>query len=469
MSFNLADPISFSRRTIIVSICVAMIAALAVADGAIAARFPVAGFFFLPLFVAAAYVPRWVAFTMAIAAAVAREQFAPQHWDEQAVIRLAISSVAFVGGTMFAGELVRNRRMASALESKIKEEARMRADAEQEARTLVEATPAAVLTIDSDGTIAMANQAARRLLGFTQDSPEGEKVEKYLPILSGLPESKVGVRMLATEMEASGCRRGGEPFHSMIWVSSYNVASGRRLAVIVSDVTEQLRDREESGLRQLLSSSRIIASAVSHEIRNLTGGAGVLYHNLRAVPALTNNPDFEALGKVLESLLKLSSEEIEERDEEIMEGIDVLELLKELRLIIEPTFEEAGVALDWELVKELPAVRANHSGLLQVFLNLAQNACRVLSGMPAGRLRIAAYSLGELAVVSFSDNGPGVASPELLFQPFQAKATASGLGLFVSRAVIRTFGGEMHHTRRAGETRFVVELPAVIASEPAHV
>lgn len=463
---NLADPVSPIRRVLIVAVCLATIAILTIAESYVGASFPLAGFFFLPLFVAAAYVPRWVSFGLALGTALVREQFASQAWDQNAPFRVAISSVAFVGGTLFAAELVRNRRLALAMARRVEEEGRARSDAEQEARALVEGSPAAVLTIDSAGNIAMANQAARRLLGFDQSSPVGDKVARYIPSLARLLESKSGVRMLGTEMEVGGSRRDGEPFYSMIWVSSYGSASGRRLAAIVSDVTDQLRDREESGLRQLLSSSRIIASAVSHEIRNLTGGAGVLYHNLRELPGLAGNPDFEALGKVIDGLLKLSSEELDEHDEENLEGLDVAELLKELRLVIEPAFEEAGVTLDWEVVENLPAVRAHHSGLLQVFLNLAQNGRRALANTPQGRLRVAAYPLGELAVVSFSDNGPGAPSPELLFQPFQSGSASTGLGLFVSRAVIRTFGGELHYTRRGAETRFIVELPAVVPSEP---
>ena len=65
-----------------------------------------------------------------------------------------------------------------------------------------------------------------------------------------------------TMVEASGTRRDGEAFFSQAWVSSYEGPSGRRLTVILSDITEQIRDREESGLRQLLSNSRIIAGAV---------------------------------------------------------------------------------------------------------------------------------------------------------------------------------------------------------------
>ena len=468
MAINLAAPISIGKRTLIVGVCVFVIGILMFFEKFLATNVRLAGFFFLPLFVAAAYLPRWASFALALSAAIARETLIPGRWDSGAPFRLALSSVAFVGGTLFAGELVRNRRMALLLANKIQEEARVRSDAETEARALVEGSPAAVLTVDSSGNIAMANRAARRLLAFEQGSPEGEKVGKFIPALGRLLESKTPVRMLGTEIEVSGARRGGQPFFSMIWVSSYETASGRRLAAIISDVTDQLRDREESGLRQLLSSSRIIASAVSHETRNLAGGAAVLYHNLRQIPGLAGNPDFEALGKVLDGLLKLSSEELDERDEEALQGLNVVELLKELRLVIEPAFEEASVGLEWEIVEKLPVVRANHSGLLQVFINLAQNSCRALANVPQGRLRIAAYPLGEVAVVSFADNGPGAPSPELLFQPFQQGASSTGLGLFVSRAIIRTFGGELHYTRRSSETRFVIELPAVVSSESAN-
>src|SRR5207253_10204948 len=131
------------------------------------------------------------------------------------------------------------------------------------------------------------------------------------------------------------------------------------------------------------------------------------------------------------------SAELSESSEEDFEGIDVSVLLQELRTIISPTFEEANTGIDWEMAEALPHVRAGHSGLLQVCLNLAKNSCSALQGTPEGRLRVSAYGLTGSVVVRFSDNGPGVSSAETLFRPFQAGASSTGLGLFVSRAIIR--------------------------------
>jgi signal transduction histidine kinase len=262
-------------------------------------------------------------------------------------------------------------------------------------------------------------------------------------------------------VEASGRRQDGEGFFSQAWVSTYNTGSGLSLAVILLDVTEQIRDREETGLKQLLRNSRIIAGAVSHELRNLAAAASVLHHNLSRSPGVGENTDFQALGTVIDSVLKLSSTELSDSSEEILEGLDMTDLLRELRAIIAPSLQQARVELEWEVQKNLPSVRANRPGLLQVFLNLAKNSASALNDRWDGKLRIVAYRLENSVVIRFSDNGPGISSAERLFQPFQPGASSTGLGLFVSRAIVRTFGGELHHTQQPGECCFVVELPAV--------
>src|SRR5262249_32482304 len=158
-------------------------------------------------------------------------------------------------------------------------------------------------------------------------------------------------------------------------VSSYDSAAGVRLAAIILDTTEQIRDREESGLQQLLRNSRIIAGAVSHELRNLASAASLLHLNMGNMSGVRDSKDYTALGTVIESVLRLSTEELAETAEETLEGLEIASILQELRTIIGPTFADAGVELVWEIGDRLPQVHANGSGLLQVFLNLARNSC----------------------------------------------------------------------------------------------
>ena len=188
----------------------------------------------------------------------------------------------------------------------------------------------------------------------------------------------------------------------------------------------------------------------------------MLHHNLtKTQNGLNDSADFRALGTVVESALKLASTELSDTMEDVLQGLDVGELLEELRAIISPGLEESGIQGEWEIQQGLPGVRVDRSGLLQVFLNLAKNSMSALRGRQEARLRITAYGLEGTVVIRVSDNGPGIAAADRLFQPFQPGASSTGLGLFVSRAIIRTFGGELHQTQQMGECSFIVELPAV--------
>jgi PAS domain S-box-containing protein len=445
--------------------CVLSIVGLLALENYLGRDIPLGGMYLLPLIIASAYLPRWMTFLAAITAALAREAFGPFNFAGAAPQRLALTMVAFTGGALFAGELVRNRRMSIVLLRKSEQELRLRSDAEQEARALVDSSPAGVLTVDSRSRIARANNAAARMLGFKEGSPEGEPVEQYIPLLARLQESPQAARLTQTMVEASGHRRNGETFFAQAWVSAYSAASGPCLAVILLDVTEQVRDREEGGLKQLLSNSRIVAGAVSHELRNLAAAASVLHHNLTKTNNLNDNADFRALGTVVESALKLASTELSDSTEDVLEGLDVGELLEELRAIVSPSLEEGGIQGEWEIHKDLPGIRVDRSGLLQVFLNLAKNSIGALRGRPEARLRITAYALEGTVVIRFSDNGPGIAAADRLFQPFQPGASSTGLGLFVSRAIIRTFGGELHQTQQPGECSFIVELPGSVLNQ----
>lgn len=64
-------------------------------------------------------------------------------------------------------------------------------------------------------------------------------------------------------------------------------------------------------------------------------------------------------------------------------------------------------------------------------------------------------------MVRFEDTGTGIANPENLFRPFQRDAQATGLGLYVSRAVLKSLGGDLLLEPRNQGCCFAVVLQAV--------
>jgi C4-dicarboxylate-specific signal transduction histidine kinase len=110
--------------------------------------------------------------------------------------------------------------------------------------------------------------------------------------------------------------------------------------------------------------------------------------------------------------------------------------------------------------------------LLQVLLNLVKNSERALEPVPGYResgperaMTLQARTEGDRVFVTVSDTGPGVARPEVLFKPFQQQAHATGLGLYLSRALMRSFSGDLRYIPGDHGARFVVDL-AIAKGEP---
>ncbi len=100
----------------------------------------------------------------------------------------------------------------------------------------------------------------------------------------------------------------------------------------------------------------------------------------------------------------------------------------------------------WAVPSDLPAVLGEHSALLHAMLNVAQNSQRALAAVAQNRiLQISVARHEQWAEIRFRDNGGGVRAPERLFQLFESTGKGAGIGLYVSRAILRSFDGELHY------------------------
>jgi two-component system sensor kinase FixL len=462
---DLIEQIASANRGEVLTACLLLAALIALCDWFLRPPISVGIFYIVPMAISAVFLRRWQILLAAMAATALQEQFGPAPWEPDAA-KIALEFMAFAGLSLFVGEVVRSRRIHAEDVKKFHEESALRHTAEEDARALIESGPAAVIAVGPDGRILMTNNAAKRLLGLGSEQAVGQNIGDYLPVLGDLMNSKRTISLAGTMVEGNGRRCNGEVFFAQMWLSSYQTGAGTRLAVVVTDASEQLRDREEIGLRQLLMNSRIVAAAVSHEIRNMAAAASALLGSIGKSHNIAFTEDFEALRDLLKTMQKLSSAELPASAEQVLTGVDINALLRELKIIISSKSDD--VELSWEVAGNLPRVRADHSGLLQVMLNLTQNSLRALNRHPNARISVSAYQLDDSVVVRVSDNGSGVAAPEVLFQPFQAGATSSGLGLYVSRAIVRTYGGDLHYTRHANNGYFLIELPAATMDLSAH-
>jgi two-component system sensor kinase FixL len=416
--------------------------------------------YLFPIMLAGGFLSRLQILGLSLFCAILHEIFSS--FPSPDVVRTAMVTIAFTGTGFFISELVRKRQLMVSHLHEVEEQARFRRDAENQLEMLIETSPAAIITMDSSGTILRGNEAARQLFAPDDASLAGHSVRSYLPDLYAAVRN-YDSKILRTAMQCKGQRKNGEAFMAATWFSTYRTSTGSKLAAIVVDLSEELRDREELSLNHLLTNARLLVGGVSHEIRNLCSAVSVVQKNLSHVPGLSENRDFQALQTLTEGLTNIASMELRPSPENRVTPVDLRQLLDELRILIETSFTEAGMTLYWKVPDQLPLVWADRYGLLQVFLNITKNGLRAMEKTTQKELTIGVMENHDGIIVRFEDTGPGVSHPERLFRPFQSDADMNGLGLYISRAILQTFHGDLRYESRERGSCFAATLTAATA------
>jgi two-component system, LuxR family, sensor kinase FixL len=334
---------------------------------------------------------------------------------------------------------------------------RLRSDEDGEWRTFFENSPAAILTADGEGRIVMANAAARKLLGFDEQPSAERSLGICIPALAAALRIERTQHVFHTITECKGWRPNGEMFFADVWFSINNTPLGTRLGAVIVDASERLQERERSVLRSSMATSQIAMGAVLHEIRNLSAAASVLHVNLERVPRLQANADFQALGNLVKALSKIASAELRP-GQATQTSVSLRAVLDQLHVTADSWFRESEIEVKWNLAPDLPDVWGDAAGLLQILLNLAQNSIKAMSSSERKQLTISVDVKRDVVAVRFHDTGPGIATPDDLFQPFQRSSGVKGLGLYVSRAIAHSFCGDLKYVPTPSGTCFVLEL-----------
>ena len=376
------------------------------------------------------------------------------------------------------------------------------AESEHRFRTVLEASPNAIIAIDREGLIVYANPNVEETFGYGRDELIGQVVERLLP--EGIGDRHIdhrhdffehpASRPMGVGLDLSGRRRDGTEFPVEISLSPVETGDGLLVFATVADITVRKGLENQLLQAQKMESIGRLAGGIAHDFNNMLsairGYADFIEDDLaadradidlddvrRSAAAITNAT--ERAAALTASLLAFARQQILEP-----QTLDVRELARGVEPMLRRLIGER-IRLVMSLDPATGSIRADPGQLDQIIINLVINA---RDALPAGgkiTVQTANHSItepyaiehfdvspGDYVMLAVSDDGTGmdVETRKHIFEPFfttKEVGKGTGLGLASIFGIVRQSGGHIWLYSEPGRgTTFKLYFPRVEGAGP---
>jgi len=348
----------------------------------------------------------------------------------------------------------------------------------QQFDVLLDVIPDALIVFSEDLRVNWANRSAQQSLSALDGKLTGRKCCDIWY------EGKINCEECFVKMSfESGKVQGGQIMSSdgRIWdMSAYPIANEngivQNVMLVSSDISEKVELQAERMRAAHLASIGELAAGVAHEINNPVNGI-INYAQILANKVADDSNEFDIVSRIIKegdritsivhSLLSFARDRKEKRS-----MVNMKELIIETMILTEANIKKQGISLRIDIPDGLPLLHADPQQLMQVFLNIINNARYSLMQKKSQVGKELAISVtveeresGDIMKIAFFDNGMGIAPENMgkIMNPFfttKPVGIGTGLGLSVSHGIISDHNGRILVDSIEGEyAKITIELP----------
>ena len=348
-------------------------------------------------------------------------------------------------------------------------------------QALFDSAAQGIVIVDQRGHIVSSNPQLEQIFGYKRDELSGQSIEMLLPErLHGIHVAhrddyfkSPRPRPMGLGLDLVGRRKDGMEFAVEVSLSSFESADGRLAMAFITDISERLKLEHETRRSEKLVTLGAIAAGIAHELNNPIGIISSRIELMladaesRKLPAEVEE-DLHVLhrnalrvGTIAKGLLTLARQRPKRRVR-----IDLNSEIEETLLLVGKQMTKDGIQVSTALDRTLAPIIGDPVALQEVLLNLIMNAREAMSG--GGTVRIETDRVSDRPDwirLMVTDSGCGIAPEAMakLFDPFYTnKVTGTGLGLWISKRIVRDHRGTIEVQSEPGRgATFIMTFPSV--------
>ncbi len=313
---------------------------------------------------------------------------------------------------------------------------------------VLDGIPAGILVVDRRGNIIAINNLLAEWLGIDAREARGRHFRE-LPCEKG--DGGQNNPLLLT-------LKTGQEFNCVKHTSRFSV-SIRALRNARGEITGAMAVFQDTGYCRELEQAVIKAERLAilgqlcaitmHEIKNplaaVRGYLQLFKKELRDSPRAgrvdTMLAAVDRINTIITDFLRLARPAVPRR-----KSCSLRAVIGSAIKLIEGEAKHRGIRVAFSCEGELPAVMLDEEQFHQVLLNVFKNACEAMPD--GGEITVRAVAERDTALfrIEVEDTGPGMAEDlcHRAFEPFfTTKENGTGLGLYISRLIVKNHGGDM--------------------------
>lgn len=335
-------------------------------------------------------------------------------------------------------------------------------------KNIVQHAAIGLLTFKKDGSIQIINSAARRMLRIVKADRLDDLKGVSEQLVETFQKLKTGGRELVR------IKFGDESLQLSVYVIELTLRDEEVKLVSMSNIQSELEEKEMEAWQNLV---RVLTHEIMNSVTPISSLAGIVEEDLKH---RIDNQSETPLRKEELADMYLSLQTISKRSAGLIRfvrefrnlthipkpklaDVPLKELLEEMSLLHKKELADHGITIKAEVTPSDMIIHADKTMIEQVLINLIKNAIQSFDEQPEKVIELKGYHSEEgNPVISVRDNGAGidVEALEKIFIPFfSTKKTGSGIGLSLSKQIMRQHEGNITVKSKLGEgTEFLLRF-----------